>query len=90
MVPSFLTVHCSPPWLSTASLPPPPCPRPAAVFEGWYFKVTLPGDGQSFALIYSVEDPAGGNKYSGVGAQVMGPDDGYLLQYSPQVRGLGG
>ncbi len=71
-------------------IPPPPCPPPAAVFEGWYFKVTLPGDGQSFALIYSVEDPAGGNKYSGVGAQVMGPDDGYLLQYSPQVRGLGG
>ncbi|KAL4432855.1 hypothetical protein ABPG77_008181 [Micractinium sp. CCAP 211/92] len=58
----------------------------STVFEGWYFKVTLPGDGQSFALIYSVEDPAGGNKYSGVGAQVMGPDDGYLLQYSPQVQ----
>ena len=56
--------------------------------QGWYFKVTLPGDGQSFALIYSIEDPAGGNRCAGVGAQVMGPDDGYLLQFSPQVGGL--
>lgn len=62
------------------------------VFEGWYFKVTLPGDGQSFALIYSVEDPAGqgagplgAGRHAGVGVQVMGPDDGYLLQYSPEV-----
>jgi tocopherol cyclase len=46
--------------------------------------VTLPGDGQSFALIYSVEDPLDNNKHSGVGAQVMGPEDGYLLQYSPR------
>jgi hypothetical protein len=28
----------------------------------------------------------GGNKHSGIGAQVMGPDDGYLLQYSPEVQ----
>jgi tocopherol cyclase len=63
-------------------------PARPAVFEGWYFKVTLPGDGQSFALIYSIEDPLGNNKHSGIGAQVMGPDDGYLLQYSPQVRGV--
>lgn len=47
--------------------------------------MTLPGDAQSFALIYSVEDPAGGGPFSGVGAQVMGPDDGYLLQFSPDV-----
>ena len=47
--------------------------------------MTLPGDGQSFALIYSVEDPGGGGAFSGVGAQVMGPEDGYLLQYSPDV-----
>ena len=74
-------VRCLP-----ACLPPPPPPTasPPAVFEGWYFKVTLPGDGQSFALIYSVEDPSDNNKHSGVGAQVMGPDDGYLLQYSPR------
>ncbi len=39
-------------------------------FEGWYFKVTLPGDGQSFALIYSIESPDGKAGFSGVGAQV--------------------
>lgn len=70
-----------------ASCQPPPTPHPNR--QGWYFKVTLPGDGQSFALIYSIEDPAGGNRCAGVGAQVMGPDDGYLLQFSPQVGGCG-
>lgn len=54
-------------------------------FEGWYWRVTLPGDSKSFALIYSIEDPKGGAVFSGVGAQVMGPDDGYLLQYSKDV-----
>lgn len=47
--------------------------------------MTLPGDGQSFALIYSIEDPLGTGQFSGIGAQVMGPDDGYLLQYSRDV-----
>jgi len=67
------------------------CASPSAVFEGWYWRVTLPGDGQSFALIYSIEDPLGGSSninsrsFTGVGAQVMGPDDGYLLQYSKDV-----
>lgn len=56
-----------------------------AVFEGWYWRITLPGDAKSFALIYSVEDPKGDGEFSGVGAQVMGPDDGYLLQYSDDV-----
>lgn len=90
---------CPSPWqpVCLPSIVPPPAtqhpPRPLSpslaippVFEGWYFKVTLPGDGQSFALIYSIEDPMGGNKHSGIGAQVMGPDDGYLLQYSPEVQ----
>lgn len=45
----------------------------------------MPGDGKSFALIYSVEDPQGRGQFSGVGAQVMGPDDGYILQYSKDV-----
>jgi len=33
-----------------------------------------------------VQDPAGGGTFSGVGAQVMGPEDGYLIQHSPSVR----
>ena len=38
----------------------------------WYpaAQVTLPGEGQSFALIYSIEDPSRQNKFSGLGAQV--------------------
>lgn len=56
------------------------------VFEGWYWRVTLPGDGQSFALIFSIEDPSGRGPFSGVGAQVMGPGDGYICQYVDDVR----
>eukprot|EP00899_Mesostigma_viride_P022854 jgi/Mesvir1/3753/Mv15027-RA.2 len=76
-------------------------------FEGWYFKVTIPEENQSFAFMYSIEDPPaaptagllpelpnplsalllppGGNstvRWPGVGAQIMGPDDQYLCQYS--------
>lgn len=51
----------------------------------WYWRVTLPGDGQSFALIYSIDNPLGVQPLSGVGAQVMGPDDSYLIHYSKNV-----
>lgn len=64
-------------------------------FEGWYFKVTLPGEAQAFALIYSIEDPKqkgdGGAACSpspskpGVGVQIMGPEDSYLIHYDPDV-----
>eukprot|EP00882_Tetradesmus_deserticola_P018828 GHRQ01020221.1.p1 GENE.GHRQ01020221.1~~GHRQ01020221.1.p1 ORF type:complete len:334 (+),score=10.49 GHRQ01020221.1:821-1822(+) len=56
---------------------------PRRFFEGWYFKVTIPENGQSFALIYSVEDPSNPKSpVGGVGVQVMGPDDGYICQFS--------
>lgn len=35
---------------------------------------------------FAGQDPAGGGTFSGVGAQVMGPEDGYLIQHSPSVR----
>ena len=35
-------------------------------------QVTLPGEGNAFALIYSVEDPGRGSATGGVGAQVGG------------------
>lgn len=55
-------------------------------FEGWYFKVTIPENGQSFALIYSIEDPGDpSSPVGGVGVQVMGPDDGYICQFSKDV-----
>jgi len=58
--------------------------RPDRFFEGWYFKVYIPQVDQSFALIYSIEDPKG-SQIAGVGAQIMGPEDGYLIQYSKDV-----
>uniref|UniRef100_A0A061SAE0 Tocopherol cyclase n=1 Tax=Tetraselmis sp. GSL018 TaxID=582737 RepID=A0A061SAE0_9CHLO len=54
-------------------------------FEGWYFKVHIPELQESFALIYSIEDPLGNSRLSATGAQVMGPGDGYLLHYSKSV-----
>lgn len=33
-------------------------------------QVTLPGEGQSFAWMYSIEDPAGDSNFRGCGAQV--------------------
>lgn len=68
------------------STPPHPTPQ-----------VTLPAPHNGFALIYSVEDPgSGGGKRKaagsapGVGAQVMGPADGYLLRHTPSTESFWG
>ena len=34
-------------------------------------QVDLPGDGQGFAWMYSIEDPAGDGQFHGCGAQVI-------------------
>eukprot|EP00878_Enallax_costatus_P036197 GHUV01040564.1.p1 GENE.GHUV01040564.1~~GHUV01040564.1.p1 ORF type:complete len:120 (-),score=21.32 GHUV01040564.1:33-392(-) len=50
-------------------------------------QVTIPENGQSFALIYSIEDPGNANSpVGGVGIQVMGPDDGYICQFSKDIK----
>jgi tocopherol cyclase len=49
-------------------------------FEGWYYRVTLPTCGETFAFMYSIEDPAGGKPHSGGGAQILGPNDEYLCR----------
>ncbi|CAL8467097.1 g6633 [Coccomyxa elongata] len=54
-------------------------------FEGWYWKVSIGEAGESFAFIYSIEDPKGNTQTGGVGAQIMGPGDSYLIQYSKDV-----
>ncbi len=41
-------------------------------FEGWYFRVTLPEIGETFAFMYSIEDPIGGQPHSGGAAQILG------------------
>ncbi|MFH7241919.1 MAG: tocopherol cyclase family protein [Spirulina sp.] len=55
-------------------------------FEGWYFRVTLPEVGQSFAFMYSIEDPGGGQPHSGGAAQILGPQDRYLCRTFPNPQ----
>ncbi len=59
-------------------------------FEGWYFRVTLPlatgaAADDSFAFMFSVEEPLLRGARAGVGAQVMGPQDTYLVQHARNV-----
>jgi len=55
-------------------------------FEGWYLRLTLPDQGESFAFMYSIEDPQGGTPYSGGMAQILGPRHEYLCRTFPDVR----
>ncbi len=55
-------------------------------FEGWYYRVTLPEIGQTFAFMYSIEDPIGGKPHSGGAAQILGPNDEYLWRTFPDVN----
>ncbi|MEL7141949.1 MAG: tocopherol cyclase family protein [Cyanobacteria bacterium J06643_4] len=54
-------------------------------FEGWYFRLTLPEIAQSFAFMYSIDDPAGGQPHSGGAAQILGPDEAYCCRTFPEV-----
>jgi tocopherol cyclase len=55
-------------------------------FEGWYYRVTLPDNGQTFAFMYSIDDPIGGKPCSGGAAQILGPNDEYLCRTFPNVK----
>ena len=55
-------------------------------FEGWYYRVTLPSHRQTFAFMYSIEDPAGNSSHSGGSAQILGANDEYLCRTFPDVR----
>jgi tocopherol cyclase len=71
-------------------------------FEGWYYRITLPvalpEGGQSFAFMYSIEDPELGTShnnhayssspYSGGAAQILGPADTYLCRTFPDSSGF--
>lgn len=57
-------------------------------FEGWYFRVTLPDCGHTFAFMYSIEDPLGRSPYSGGAAQILGPNDAYVCRTFPDVSGF--
>ncbi|MDB9337109.1 tocopherol cyclase family protein, partial [Nodularia spumigena] len=55
-------------------------------FEGWYYRVTLPHCGQTFAFMYSIEDPIGSKPYSGGAAQILGANDEYICRTFPDVK----
>ena len=54
-------------------------------FEGWYFRLTLPKLRQTFAFMYSIEDPAGSQPNSGGAVQILGIDEAYLCRSFPDV-----
>lgn len=55
-------------------------------FEGWYFRVTLIDCRQTFAFMYSIEDPAGSTPTCGGAAQILGAEDQYICRTFPDVR----
>lgn len=57
-------------------------------FEGWYFRLTLPSAAQTFAFMYSIDDPAGGTAHSGGAAQILGPNEAYYCRTFPDARGF--
>ncbi|MEL6496158.1 MAG: tocopherol cyclase family protein [Cyanobacteria bacterium J06623_7] len=56
-----------------------------AYFEGWYFRLTLPEIGETFAFMYSIEDPRGDLPNSGGAVQILGIDEVYLCRSLPNV-----
>ncbi|MEO1690722.1 MAG: tocopherol cyclase family protein [Cyanobacteria bacterium J06631_6] len=55
-------------------------------FEGWYLRLTLPEISQTFAFMYSIEDPSGDQLYSGGAVQILGVDEVYLCRSLPHVQ----
>lgn len=55
-------------------------------FEGWYFRVTLPEYRQTFAFMYSIDDPAGGTPNAGGCAQILGANEQYFCRSFPNVK----
>ncbi|MEM7592643.1 MAG: tocopherol cyclase family protein, partial [Cyanobacteria bacterium P01_A01_bin.83] len=55
-------------------------------FEGWYFRLTLPEIKQTFAFMYSIEDPLGNQSNSGGAVQILGIDEAYLIRTVPNVQ----
>lgn len=55
-------------------------------FEGWYVRLTLPEAAETFAFMYSIDDPAGQSALSGGAAQVLGPGEQYLYAPIPNVQ----
>jgi tocopherol cyclase len=55
-------------------------------FEGWYLRLTLPEIAQTFAFMYSIQDPIGEQPHSGGAVQILGIDEQYLCRTFPDVN----
>ena len=54
-------------------------------FEGWYLRVTIPEIEQTFAFMYSIENPID-SKNSGGAVQILGFDEQYICRTIPNVK----
>ncbi len=54
-------------------------------FEGWYYRLTLPEYRQTFAFMYSIQNPSADKGFSGGAAQILGPNEEYLCRTFPKV-----
>lgn len=55
-------------------------------FEGWYLRLTLPDVRQTFAFMYSIDDPQGQTSLSGGVAQILGVNEEYMCRTFPAVQ----
>lgn len=62
--------------------------RARPFFEGWYYRVSLPEVGESFAFMYAIAEPADGGATSGGFAQILAPGDERLYHLFDEVRGF--
>jgi tocopherol cyclase len=54
-------------------------------FEGWYYRLTLPEQKQTFAFMYSIQNPVQGELHRGGAAQILSSTDEYLCRTFPDV-----
>ena len=55
-------------------------------FEGWYYRLTLPEIEQTFAFMYSIEDPLDNRANSGGAVQILGIDEAYIYRVFPHIN----
>jgi tocopherol cyclase len=60
--------------------------RDRRFFEGWYLRLTLPDVRQTFAFMYSIDDPQGKSSLSGGVAQILGANEEYLCRTFPAAK----
>ncbi|HEY9824474.1 MAG TPA: tocopherol cyclase family protein [Stenomitos sp.] len=53
-------------------------------FEGWYYRLTLLEERQTFAFMYSIQNPNPVDSFEGGAAQILGPDEEYFYRSLPQ------